>query len=1048
MRKIYSLLCAALASMSVNAQNANLVLSTPNTGIDYQVFSLSPNGKWACGSIYDGSQRGFLWNLVSNEITELSVQGEESLAMKVSNDGVVSGAFQTTEGTPNNVPVETYGIWKDGKWTALEIDNEANNAHILRDGYAATISYNNKFIAGIGGIGDDYFPVFWKEGNLEVIDEISGSVYDVSDDGKILCGWTTHPVKKNRTCVIWKLGEDGKYKKTFMDLDSQWSAGPFCVATDISTNNRYVVGFNRVWDLQTDKYVEHDFSEAFSGFELTGVTNKGEAYGYEDNGDFPGGAERKAIKVGLDGKKVELRQLLIDQGVNLDKYPYIQRATGISDNEETYAFVGYDDAFFPHSIIVKLNVDTMTMAPVALKNRSLEGINANRLSWKAPLRNNKALKGYNVYRDGKKINSSLINAMEYVDNALNAGEYTYAVTAVYDGKESEKSEVIVTKVTAKQNQKPRNLLALQSSFNDVRLVWESPYSNLPSISYYTSGEAIASVGGGGYSFEAAIAARQQELDLYKKAGYQITQISFVPKSRQKSWTVKFYTSDNDDTPIYSEVIPNEGLVYGIENYFTLKTPLSIPEGKELIMAIDIDATGFGGYNVMGMAPIKADPRYSDLIRQKGEKDFYSMYESGMNSEEGAYEYNICWAMAIHFGKANEKDADNVKQYIVSANGKEVCKTAEKKYRLNGLAEGQYTFDVVAEYNNGKLSAPVSSTLNLVPNKSIYKPIVASAATELSDATLSWATPVDNDAATISFANTPNSGGLKGSAANQYSYMAATRYFGDKLKNYEDFEITGFKFFPLSDADYTFILKINGEEATSIALENGTGYTKNKWNTVKLETPIKINRHDEYMLILDCYDVTPNEAPLGIDSEIGYPNVSDLYSNDDGETFNSLIYDGGKDGNWMLGLEVASTTPKQLPVEGYNVYLFNQKVGEAPANATSYTLNNLEEAPYQARVNAIYKDFGEVKGKNVTFVINLPSGIEAMQNNALSVTKNANAIEVKGGNVTAVEAYNMAGALVAQSNSNVLGISALSNGVYVLKIKADGKTVSTKISINK
>lgn len=1047
MKKIYTALCAALATLGANAQNGNLVLETPATGVEYQVTSLSPNGKWACGSLNDAAQRAFLWNLTSGEIIELSVPGISSLGLKVSNDGVVSGSFETTEGTPNNVPLATYGYCKDGKWVALGLENEADGTTLIRDGYAGAVSNNSQYFAGIAHDGEGYRPVLWTNNTPTIIDKESGAIYDISDDAKILCGWINHPKKKNRTCVIWKLGKDGKYEKTFMDLDSPWSSGPFAVATDISPNNRYVVGYNRVWDLSNDKYVEHDFSYATGGFELIGVTNSGAAYGYHDPGEW-GGTEKAAIMIAQDHKTTVMRDYLIEKGVDLSKYPFLQMTTGVSEDEKTFSFLAYDDQFYPHSLVVKLDIDTLAMAPVALQNRPLEGINANRISWKAPLKNLKALQGYNIYRNGQKVNTTLLDTTLFIDSQLTAGDYSYTVTAVYNGKESEQSEALCANIAEPAHQQPRNLLAIPSSRNDVRLVWEAPYSSLPALKYFEADEVVASIGGGSYSFEGAIAARTAELELYRKQGYQISQISFQPESPQKSWTVNFYTADNDQEPIYSEVIPNEGLVYGALNYHTLKTPLSIPEGKGLIMSIAVDATGFGGYNILGMSPKKADPRYSDLIRQKGEKDFYSMYEASMNSEEGPMEYNVRWAMAMHFAKNGETAGNAVKQYLVTANGKPMGTTEEQKMRLKNLDEGNYTFSVTAEYANGKQSAATTAQLEVVNNDDIYKEVVPEVTINEQTANLTWTTPADDDANIISFANTPCNGGLVGTEDNQYNYMIATRYFGEKLKNYEDFEITGFRFYPLSDADFTFFLKVNGELAVEKAIDNGNGYIKNQWNTVKLEKPVKINRHSEYMLLLDCYDVTPEEAPVGMDSEIGFPGVSDLYSTDDGEHFLSLISDGGKNANWMIALEVAAAEPKPLPVEGYNVYLTNKKQNESPVKENQYTLEDLKSGTYQVRVNPIYTGPGEKKSKAVTFVIDVNSGIEALQQGTLEVTKNANTLEVKGDNVTGIEAFSRSGALVAKSNSQRLDIAQLPTGVYILKIHTEGKTVTAKISLDK
>ena len=1048
MRKINLTLCAMLASACAFAQqNGNLIFSTPATNVDYQVCAVSPNGKWACGNIDDGNLRGFVWNLTSGELKELSLPGDETYVLSVSDDGVVAGAFRTTQGTPNNVPLETAGYWKDGKWTALNLENTESGEKLVFGSNANTISANGKFVAGIGDTGDDmWYPVLWENGQLKVVDNISGSVYSVSNDGKILSGWSEHPVKHNRTCTIWKLGEDGKYTKTYMDLKSPWAASPFAVARDISSNNRYVVGFNRVWDLTDDTYTEHDFHYATGGFELVGVTNSGAVYGYHDMSD---GRGRQAMRIELDHKTTNMHDFLTEKGVNLDQYPVLYHTCSVSDDEKTYAFLAVSDDSELRSIVVKLDVDTTAMAPVALHNRQLKGVNANRLSWNAPLKNVAGVKGYNIYRNGEKINKELVTERVYIDENLPFATYNYEVTAVYDQKESEKSEALACNVEAPALNAPRNLLAVPSSVNDVRLYWDSPLNNAPAIRYYEADDLFASIGGGNYSFEGAICAHKEDLALYKKNHYQITDVTFIPSSKQKKWTVNFYTSDNDDEPIYSEEIPAENLQYGIENHFTLSKPVEIPEGKDVIMSIGVDVVSGGGFQVLGMVSKKADPRYSDLIRQKTEKDFYSMYESALKSPNGSYEFNICWAMAMHFGKATDSNSNVIKQYKVVANDKEVSQTADHKMRLEKLADGKYTLGVIAEYANGKCSAPATTELEVKANTNVYKTIRPTVETNLGTATVTWEEPVDNDAAVITFANNHNQGGMVGPKNNQYSYMVATRYTGEKLKNYEDFEITGFRFFPLADADFTFILKVDGKEVAEQVLDNGVGYTLNQWNTVKLDEPIKVNRDSEYFLMLDCYDVTPERAPLGLDQQPAYPNVSDLFSLDGGETFRSLSVEGSKSANWMIGMEVASTTPKKLPIEGYNVYLTNEKQTENPITELKYVFENLEARPYQVRVNPVYGDgIGEKKSKAVTFVINLPEGIEDIQNSTLEVTQQATEILVKGGQVNAIDAFNLNGARVAHSDHEVLDITSLQAGVYVLKIQADGRLVTAKISIKK
>lgn len=57
------------------------------------------------------------------------------------------------------------------------------------------------------------------------------------------------------------------------------------------------------------------------------------------------------------------------------------------------------------------------------------------------------LKGYNIYRDGEKLNDALITDRKYTDTGLEQGEYTYAVNPVYDRGEGDTRSTTVSALT-------------------------------------------------------------------------------------------------------------------------------------------------------------------------------------------------------------------------------------------------------------------------------------------------------------------------------------------------------------------------------------------------------------------------------------------------------------------------------------------------------------------------------------------------------------------------------------------------------------------------
>jgi len=71
------------------------------------------------------------------------------------------------------------------------------------------------------------------------------------------------------------------------------------------------------------------------------------------------------------------------------------------------------------------------LTPPQNLNFSLNQNNVN-LSWDAPAASTLTLLGYDVYRDGSKINTSLITSTSYNDLGLSQGAYEYYVIAIYD----------------------------------------------------------------------------------------------------------------------------------------------------------------------------------------------------------------------------------------------------------------------------------------------------------------------------------------------------------------------------------------------------------------------------------------------------------------------------------------------------------------------------------------------------------------------------------------------------------------------------------------
>lgn len=107
------------------------------------------------------------------------------------------------------------------------------------------------------------------------------------------------------------------------------------------------------------------------------------------------------------------------------------------------------------------------------------------LSWTAP--SAKGLLGYNVYRDGVKVNTSTVTGTSYTDVEPGGGTFEYYVKALYDEGESGASNTVEVTVILPA---PTGLDATVAG-NDVTLTWDSPAEKgLDGYNVYRDGTKI------------------------------------------------------------------------------------------------------------------------------------------------------------------------------------------------------------------------------------------------------------------------------------------------------------------------------------------------------------------------------------------------------------------------------------------------------------------------------------------------------------------------------------------------------------------------------
>ncbi|MGN1263769.1 MAG: hypothetical protein ACI4TW_07005, partial [Prevotella sp.] len=651
-KKLFSTLAACLGLISVQTIEAQVIMTSPE---DYQVFAVSPNGKWACGNYSDYSyiNHAFRWNLESGEIELLDTR-YESEAWSVSDNGTVAGTFKNTDDT--GLSLELPGYYQDGAWHNVEIPFENVSSGI---GYG--ITSDGHYMSGSLEVNGKYLPLIWKDGKVSRIlsETYSGMPFTISPDGQAAAGWTYTSTNNNRNAcywapgtteplilshyasawsAVWKFSPDGKKLVMWGGWD-KFSPDQEEDPTDWST-------LLAIYDIETGTKTSIPTIVENASFDLYDISNNGTivgdesgmAYIYVDGQGFYTEEYLKNKGVSFDG--IDIYKVENTEGT--DSTLLLYRTQAISANDSVIALVYYDSEGAYHSMVVKFGTENTYPAPVNVTASQLSGIPTACITWKKPVGVTK-LTGYNIYRNGTKLTETPTTALSYYDNRLDYGTYTYTVAAVYENGNETKADDVEVNVKPQQISAPQSLFVRQKGANSAYMQWVAPMSNLITKKYYDlEGSNIQNFGvtQSGLVFEIAYKFDKEEIACY--ADSKIKQVAFYPMSEQNSWTIKLYTRDASGTltQFYSQPV-TQWLYYGERNAVTLDVPQSIPDG-ELIVAVEVVASGASS-SIFGMDYGRYKEGYSDLLRLSTESDFYSLYAASVAS---GYPNFTTWLMDV------------------------------------------------------------------------------------------------------------------------------------------------------------------------------------------------------------------------------------------------------------------------------------------------------------------------------------------------------------------------------------------------------------------
>ncbi len=227
-----------------------------------------------------------------------------------------------------------------------------------------------------------------------------------------------------------------------------------------------------------------------------------------------------------------------------------------------------------------------TSSPEALFASAPKPIKGIRQQGKAKYtdQNGRALRnfsGYNVYRNGQKINDLMLPMSQctYIDTPPYGGVHFYEVTTEYD--EGNACPIGINIDVNSNLQAPENLYA--EALGDSAHLWWNKANIILDWLYYDDGVYASSVGAGAAQFDVAVRIPVDVLATYNGFNLTTLRIYITTSGINTDYTGRVWTKEgiNDPVLIAEIAIDEADIVWDAWNDYELETPLLIDATKEL-----------------------------------------------------------------------------------------------------------------------------------------------------------------------------------------------------------------------------------------------------------------------------------------------------------------------------------------------------------------------------------------------------------------------------------------------------------------------------------
>lgn len=354
-------------------------------------------------------------------------------------------------------------------------------------------------------------------------------------------------------------------------------------------------------------------------------------------------------------------------------------------------------------VTASINAKAQYAKPLAL-TADLENDRTAKLSWTAP-DGTSAPTGYDIYRNGVKVNASAVTALAYTDQNLKAGAQVYTVKALYGGdKESAFSnEAKVNVLVGVACYAPFDLTATNVRNTSIALSWKDPseVGMLPVNLRWDRGNIADGIGAFS-DFVAAAAWSVQDLETYRDM--TIESVSFVPQAVNATYAIVIY--ENDEV-VKRQSVETSEITIGALSKVKLSTPHKINDRKNLKVGVAVHYKDLE--NIELAIGVDAGP----AVKGKGNLLYLAGYGWCTIGQIGVSDANINLALELA-PKTGDREPFAKGGYNVYRNGTKINQSplTECKYSDPMTTAGTYTYTVTAIHEIGESypCAPARATI--------------------------------------------------------------------------------------------------------------------------------------------------------------------------------------------------------------------------------------------------------------------------------------------------------------------------------------------------